>query len=282
MSETPEQLLFARRKRLMDAYELRKPDRIPIRLNFGYMLARLGGISNRELDNNPAVAQELLEKWTQYFAPDMASGLTSFVSAVSVMLGDRQTRWPGYGLPDDKPMQYVEDEYMKAEDYDAFIDDPTDFALRTFLPRTYENLEGLAKLPRLSVLVAGYPMFGALAMALANPALAASLQALARMAKFQSERILQMRKEAERMAALGFPSGIGYGMGAFGLAPFDFMSDTLRGMRGIFLDMHRRPETVLAAEEKARRICAEAAIDSCRQWLTRQRCNESTPCRRHG
>ncbi|MBZ5694507.1 MAG: hypothetical protein LAN36_04000 [Acidobacteriia bacterium] len=265
MSETPEQLLFARRKRLMDAYELRKPDRIPIRLNFGYMLARLGGISNRELDNNPAVAQELLEKWTQYFAPDMASGLTSFVSAVSVMLGDRQTRWPGYGLPDDKPMQYVEDEYMKAEDYDAFLDDPTDFALRTFLPRTYENLEGLAKLPRLSVLVAGYPMFGALAMALANPALAASLQALARMAKFQSERILQMRKEAERMAALGFPSGIGYGMGAFGLAPFDFMSDTLRGMRGIFLDMHRRPEKLLAAEEKARRISAEAAIESCRQ-----------------
>jgi hypothetical protein len=265
VSETPEQLLLARRKRLMDAYELRKPDRIPIRLNFGYMLARLGGITYRELDNNPAVAQELLEKWTQYFAPDMATGLTSFVSAVSVMLGDRQTRWPGYGLPDDKPMQYVEDEYMKAEDYDAFLDDPTDFALRTFLPRTYENLEGLAKLPRLSVLVAGYPMFGALAMALNNPALAASLQVLARMAKSQSERILQMRKDAERMEALGFPSGIGYGMGAFGLAPFDFMSDTLRGMRGIFLDMHRRPEKLLAAEEKARRICAEAAIESCRQ-----------------
>ena len=265
MSETPEQLLLARRKRLMDAYELRKPDRIPIRLNFGYMLARLGGITYRELDNNPAVAQELLEKWTCYFAPDMATGLTSFVSAVSVVLGDRQTRWPGYGLPDDKPMQYVEDEYMKAEDYDAFLDDPTDFALRTFLPRTYENLEGLAKLPRLSVLVAGYPMFGALAMALNNPALAASLQVLARMAKSQSERILQMRKDAERMEALGFPSGIGYGMGAFALAPFDFMSDTLRGMRGIFLDMHRRPEKLLAAEEKARRICAEAAIDSCRK-----------------
>ena len=54
-------------------------------------------------------------------------------------------------------------------------------------------------------------------------------------------------------------------MGALGLAPFDFMSDTLRGMRGIFLDMHRRPDQLLAAEEKARRICAEAAIESCRQ-----------------
>ena len=114
-------------------------------------------------------------------------------------------------------MQYVEGEYMKAEDYDIFLDDPTNFTLRTLLPRTYEKLEGLANLPRLSVLVTGYPAFGALAMALNHPDLAASLQALARVAKFQSERILQMRKDTERMAALGFPAGIGYGVGAFGL-----------------------------------------------------------------
>jgi len=265
MPETPEELLLARRKRLMDAYELRKPDRIPIRLNFGYMLAKLGGITHRQLDNNPELAQELLEKWTLYFAPDMAAGLGYFVSATSVMLGDRQTRWPGYGLPDDKPMQYVEGEYMKAEDYDNFLDDPTNFTLRTLLPRTYEKLEGLAYLPRLSMLVTGYPAFGGLAMALSHPDLAASLQVLARMAKFQSERILEMRKRAERMVALGFPMGVGSGMGAFALAPFDFMSDTLRGMRGIFLDMHRRPDKLLDAEEKARRICAEAAIESCRQ-----------------
>jgi len=265
MSETAEDLLLARRKRLMDAYELKKPDRIPIRLNFGYMLARLGGITNRELDNNPEVAQQLLEKWAAYFAPDMASGLGFFVSAISILLGDRQTRWPGYGLPDNMPMQYVEGEYMKAEDYDGFLDDPTNFALRTLLPRTYEKLEGLAHLPRLSMLLTGYPSFGALAMTLSQPDLAASLEAVSRVAKLQSERVLQMRKGAERMNALGFPTGIGYGMGAFAVAPFDFMSDTLRGMRGIFLDMHRRADQLLAAEEKARRISAEAAIESCRQ-----------------
>ncbi len=265
MSETAEDLLLARRKRLMDAYELKKPDRIPIRLNFGYMLARLGGITNRELDNNPEVAQQLLEKWAAYFAPDMASGLGFFVSAISILLGDRQTRWPGYGLPDNMPMQYVEGEYMKAEDYDDFLDDPTNFALRTLLPRTYEKLEGLAHLPRLSMLLTGYPSFGALAMTLSQPDLAASLEAVSRVAKLQSERVLQMRKGAERMNALGFPTGIGYGMGAFAVAPFDFMSDTLRGMRGIFLDMHRRADQLLAAEEKARRISAEAAIESCRQ-----------------
>ena len=43
-------------------------------------------------------------------------------------------------------------------------------------------------------------------------------------------------------------------------APFDYMSDTLRGMRGIFLDMRRSPEKLLAAEEKVSQIQVEYAI----------------------
>ena len=43
-------------------------------------------------------------------------------------------------------------------------------------------------------------------------------------------------------------------------APFDLMSDTLRGMRGIMLDLYRRPEKLLAAQEKVLRIELEYAI----------------------
>jgi len=260
MSERPEELLAERRARLLHAYALKKPDRIPIRLNFGYMLAKLSGITHQELDENPEKAQELLEKWTVYFQPDMAAGL-GYVSATSVMLGDRQTRWPGHGLPPDKPMQHVEGEYMKADDYDEFLDDPSNFTLRTLLPRTYAKLEGLANLPRIPMLATGYPAFASLA---GDPTIAEALESLRRVAQFHAQRRVLLREHGRRMEALGFPTGIGYGMGTFALAPFDFLSDTLRGMRGIFLDMHRRPDKLLAAEEKARRICAEAAIASCR------------------
>jgi hypothetical protein len=41
---------------------------------------------------------------------------------------------------------------------------------------------------------------------------------------------------------------------------FDFMSDTLRGMRGIMLDMLRNPEELLAAEEKALEIQLERVL----------------------
>jgi uroporphyrinogen-III decarboxylase len=44
-------------------------------------------------------------------------------------------------------------------------------------------------------------------------------------------------------------------------APFDFMSDTLRGMRGIMLDIHRRPDKLLAAMDKVLRFELEFAIN---------------------
>lgn len=262
LTKSPEELLAERSRRLEDAYALRKPDRVPISLNLGYMLAKMGGITCQELDADAEKAQELLERAALYFQPDQAMGLGIFVSAPSVMLGDRLSKWPGYGLPPDKPMQFIEGEYMKAEDYDEFLDDPTNFSLRRLLPRMYEKLDGLALLPRIPILLTGYPAFAALA-ALNDPRAAASLEAISNLLRFHRERIPLAKKHAQRMAALGFPTGIGRA-GAFGMAPFDFMGDTLRGMRGVFLDMRRCPEKLLAAEEKARRICVDAAIESAR------------------
>ena len=48
--------------------------------------------------------------------------------------------------------------------------------------------------------------------------------------------------------------------GAMAPAPFDALSDTLRGMRGIFLDMRRRPDKLLAAVEKMRIIITTDGI----------------------
>jgi uroporphyrinogen-III decarboxylase len=68
-------------------------------------------------------------------------------------------------------------------------------------------------------------------------------------------------QSGQRMAALGFP-GPFFLAGTLVEAPFDYMSDTLRGMRGIMLDMHRRPDQLLAAEEKVLRFQVEFAINN--------------------
>lgn len=260
MSKTPEELVAERTKRLLDAFALRQPDRIPVSTYFGYMLAKFGGITHQELDLNPEKAQELLEKCALYIQPDAVSGIGPFAAAPSIMLGDQQTKWPGYGLPSDKPFQFIEGEYMKAEEYDEFLDDPTDFTLRKFLPRAFRNLTGLAHMPNIPILLMGYPSLAYL-MQLNDPSLAASFEALTKVARFYAERWPRMQNYAQRMAALGFPAEMGIGRGVFLLAPFDFVSDSLRGMRGVFLDMYRRPEKLLAAQDRARRICIKNAIE---------------------
>ena len=262
MPKTTAELFAERTQRLLDAYAMKVPDRIPISLNLGYMLAKFGGITCEELDSDFERAQQLLEQAAVYLQPDQVMGLGPFVSKPSRMLGDRQTKWAGYGLSSNSPMQFVEDEYMKATDYDEFLDDPTNFTLRKFLPRVYRELEGLALLPRIPVLITGYPSYATL-VTLTNPSLRSALETLAKVADFFVERGHAMRRYAERMAVLGFPSGLGRA-GSFSMAPFDFIGDTMRGMRGVMLDMYRRPEKLLAAEEKARRICAESAIEICR------------------
>ena len=71
--------------------------------------------------------------------------------------------------------QFVEGEYMEADEYDALIKDPSDFALRTYMPRVLGALEPLRKL---------YPFTSAMGMAhgflipYALPDVQAALQAL--------------------------------------------------------------------------------------------------------
>ena len=94
---TPSPEYLARAKRVQDALELRKPDRIPVLLTMGYLLAEMGKITRQELHENFDKYQEILEKMALHFQPDIISGLYGSPT-LSILLGDRMTKWPGYGL----------------------------------------------------------------------------------------------------------------------------------------------------------------------------------------
>jgi hypothetical protein len=248
---------LARAKRLQDAIELKQPDRIPIALGFSFFLADHGGITRQELYDNPEKTQEILEEVAMKYQPDAASGVRS-TPEPSKALGDRMTKWPGYGLGSQGSFQFDEHEFMKAEDYDAFLHDPSDFAIRTYLPRAFKELEGLAMLPSLAMSLFGY--YSLLnTTALLAPSVVAALEALTKAAQATLTFNHQMMASTQRMTGLGFP-GLSFRAGALIEAPFDFMSDTLRGMRGIFLDMMRIPDKLLAAEQKVLKTQVDYAI----------------------
>ena len=259
LEKSPEQLLAERTKRVDDAVQLKQPDRVPIFAGFGYMLPEIGGVTRQEFQDNPQKAQELLEQAALEYQPDVPTGVFGFGPRASVALGDQMTKWPGYGLGENGSFQFAEQDFMKPEDYDAFLEDPSDWAIRTYLPRAFSKLSGLAMLPPFGMLNFGFYHLGNLT-AYATPPVVEALQAIAKAIEVTCDGLSLVIQSGQRMAALGFP-GPSFLAGALIEAPFDFMSDTLRGMRGIFMDIHKRPEKLLAAEEKVLRFQVEFAIN---------------------
>jgi hypothetical protein len=258
IGKAPEQLFAERNKRLQDAMQLRQPDRIPIQLDMSYMLAEMYGVTRQEQHENEEKELAMLEKAALYFQPDAILGIFPFTNPeANATVGDRMTKFPGHGLGPDGSFQFVEGEYMKAEDYDAFIEDPADWSIRKYWPRIFPELEGLALLPPLGSAAFGCYSLLNLGMFTAPP-IAEAFRVLGRAIEARAAADARLMRTMQRLGALGFvPHPITV---AVTEAPFDLMSDTLRGMRGIMADLYRRPEKLLAAQEKVLRFQLEGAI----------------------
>ena len=56
-------------------------------------------------------------------------------------------RWPGKHIEDPNVMyQYIEDEYMKENEYPEAIQDMSKFMMNKWLPRSFRRLDGLSAL----------------------------------------------------------------------------------------------------------------------------------------
>ena len=258
-SGTSEKIFAERMRRLQDVSQLKQPDRIPIVFPAGYFIAEMGGITKQELLENPEKAQALKEKLALEFQPDAVAGPFPSDPRPHMALGDRMALFPGHGVSPNSEFQFAEAEFMKAEDYDKFLENPSDWAIRTYLPRAYGQLEGFAMLPPLGMFLAG--SYNVLSLgAYTLPPIMAAFQAFAKAIEASAAVVQRTMKNNQRMAALGFIPALMQSPIA-PLAPYDFMANTLRGMKGIMMDMYKQPEKLLAAEEKVSRIQLEAAIN---------------------
>lgn len=261
ISKTPDVLGVERAQRIRDAMQLKQPDRVPLIMPVGYMLADMGGITRQQLLEDPERRQQLLEKAAMDFQPDSIHGPIPSDPSPHLILGDRMTVWPGHGVDANTQFQFVESEFMKAEEYDAFLKDPTDWVIRTYLPRAFAALDAFAFMPPLSLFISGSYYLGSMG-ALASRPLADSFKAFARAVQAVADAIELATKNADRMASLGWTDR--FLVGPTLTAPFDMMSDALRGMRGIMIDIISRPAKLLAAQDKVARVELEFAINACK------------------
>lgn len=239
----------AKIKRLTDVIELRVPDRVPIFLQPNYLPAKVAGLTYRDAYYKQDEYLEAVRKFLIDLDPDLFLSADAAVitpGPIHDLWGTVQMKWPGHGIGENASHQFVEGEYMKQEEYDHFLADPSDFLIRVYTPRVYKNMEGLGMLPPLISLSLGCYIGGPMANFFSIPPVAAALQAMQAAAKTGAEWTMKFGKFHQEMAELGiYPSH-----SAPAIVPFDIISDMLRGMRGSMMDMFQVPDKLLAAQEK--------------------------------
>ncbi len=248
----------AREKRIIDAIELRVPDRVPTTASFYFFPARYYGYTVREMMYDLDVLVDSHVRATKEFGPDLAQNPVGLLHLGPLLdaLDYRQMQWAGQRLGPDTSFQFVEGEYMTADEYDLFFSDPADFVVRKYWPRISGACKAFEALPPLGNFVS-YMGFGAMGL-FAGPEMQQALEAIKKAGQ-EMERIgAYSRRYEERMVEEGFPTQRG-GMAS---APFDVLGDYLRGTKGLMLDMYRRPETVLRAVERLMPLEIERGVTS--------------------
>lgn len=248
MKEEAEKLYQEREKRFDDVVALRVPDRVPIMVSWGFLPALQAGMTIQEVMYDPEKLWTSQWDFTHKFQPDMEQnpyGLR-FLGPVLDALDFKQLKWAGRGLGPNTSYQFVEAEYMKAEEYDWFLDDPSDFIIRRHLPRICGRLKGLEVLPTLHNFITYYMGIPFGLIPFTSPEVTDALNALREAGNEAIRLASYSRRFAEKAKEEGFPLQFG-GMTQ---APFDTLGDFLRGTKELMLDLYRRPEKVIKTCEK--------------------------------
>jgi len=258
LDKTNEQLYQEREKRISDAIQLKITDRVPIMTMAGYFPAKYTGIKCTDAFYNYDSWLAAYKKTLLDFGPDMVHIQPFFPGSVLEYLDPEEIKWPGHGVSEDHGHQSIEGEWMKADEYDAFLTDISDYMLRVYLPRRYGILKSLQKLPPLSSAIFGYrAMAVPMAMPEINAALETFLKASKELTRWESTMGASgLATFGEEIKKIGFPLLTQ----SHAPAPFDIIPDHLRGLRGAMLDIYRQPDKLLQACEKLLPIVLDRAV----------------------
>jgi hypothetical protein len=244
VSEKAKNNYRVRAQRMVDVYNVQEPDRVPINLPVGNLPYMNYGINYRTAMYEYDKAVAACKKFNEEYSDELEYWASPWVTPGRVMelLDYKLYAWPGHRLGENvSSVQFMEAEYMKADEYDAFILDPSDFWIRTYMPRICGALEPLRMFRPITdfVEIVNMGQF----MPFASPEGQKMLETLMEVGKEYQKFMKAMFEAGPSGAANGYPVAFG----AFCKAPFDTLGDSLRGTQPILKDMYRRPDKLLEA-----------------------------------
>jgi len=229
MSEEMEKLYAEKLERYVTAMQNKKPDRVPIRPFVAEFAPKYAGFTMQEATHDADKATEAVRICAKDFEWDAVVGNMIFVwTGMADAIGLKYYTMPGIDASPDDAFQYIEPQneeeaYMKADEYDHLIADPTEFLATVWMSRVTRDLDKIGEPNTYRSNMAW--LKGGMAM------------------------LTYYQKLGEQGDLLKTECGTVSAIAGALKAPCDILADKLRGFRQLSADMYRRPEKVVAACE---------------------------------
>jgi hypothetical protein len=251
-----------REQRILDAVQLKEPDRLPTILFSHFWVGRYAGMTCRESMYNYDGLAAAMKKAVIDLEPDgyyPAHAIMAFGPTME-LLDYRQLEWPGNkGLSDDVPFQYLDKEYMSADEFDDYLLDPTGFVLHKYLPRVAGAFEPLAMLPEFPSVL--HTRIIQSVASFARPEVRQGLERIIKAGEEMHIMLSTMSRMIKELSDLGFPCG----NHATSHAPFDVAADYMRGSKGAMLDMFRHKDKLLELMDRITQLIPRNAIETAKR-----------------
>jgi uroporphyrinogen-III decarboxylase len=248
----------ARVTRVKDAVQMKRlPDRVPALVLPSFFPAHHAGITPRDAMYDYAKNSAAYTKFLNDFLPDAHIGADMpGPGRFYEILDYKLYSWPGHGVPPNQSYQTNEGEYMRADEYDALIHDPSNFMSNSYFPRVFGALDAFKMLPTLTGILEIYgSAYNFIPFGL--PPMQAALKALMDAGNEAVKWVATIGAWNQYSTAAGFPNLLS----GYTKAPFDVIGDTLRGMRGTMMDLYRQPEKMLEAMEALCPLMIKMGVD---------------------
>lgn len=229
MVEDLEALYNERMERYCIAMQNEKPDKVPFRPFAAEFAGKYAGFNAQEVTHDVDKGLEAVIKMCKDFDIDATvSNMVYVWTGMTEAYGVNYFGVPGIDLEVNESFQYREprkdeDAFMRADEYDRFIEDPNEFVMNVWAARTSKYFVAPGEENTTKNNLAW---------------LRGGLSFMAYGIKI-GVQIARMKNECGTVSCLA---------GAL-KAPFDILADKFRGFRGIAYDIHRQPDNVLKATE---------------------------------
>ena len=242
MMKDMETLYQERIDRVAAASRLESVDRVPIVPCFqAYPVYYANKWTIADLMADYRRCTDVYDTFYAHFSPDLGwDPILFYPTDYMKRLGITWVRWPGEQIREANTMyQYVEDQFMKEDEYPEAIEDLTKFMMNKWYPRSFTKLSGMKKLDFRKGMWLGHMSEIA---AFADPEVRASMEALMDAGKMLTDWYQYLDEYQQHMRKkFGMPPMYA----GFAFAPFDKIGDNMRGTVDIMTDLYDHPDELL-------------------------------------